>query len=120
MDAIRYLKEKARMTERCAISCLGCLLSTSNNKKGRHCKHFELNYPEEAVAIIEKWAAEHPVKTRQDEFLKMFPNAEMEGGVVKIDPCTIDRDNALYGDTVCNKYDVCNECRRDYWLAEVD
>lgn len=27
--------------------------------------------------IILKWCKEHPVKTRQDKFLEMFPNADL-------------------------------------------
>lgn len=126
MDAIRYLKEKARMTKACTISCLGCLLSISNNKKGMYCKHFELNYPEEAVAIIEKWAAEHPVKTRQSEFLRMFPNVLINDGVLRIHPCDMDKEYIEQDSEKCRAYAPqklaygCGECCREYWLAEVE
>lgn len=119
MDAIRYLKEKARMTERCAISCSDCPLSNFNNGESISCNDFEMKFTGKAVAIMKKWAAEHPVKTRQTEFLKMFPNAKMEGGAIQVNPCTVDTKNVPYNGTVCDKYDACNKCRRDYWLAEV-
>lgn len=32
---------------------------------------------EETVSKVEQWAKGHPVKTRQSEFLKMFPNAPL-------------------------------------------
>lgn len=56
----------------------------------------------------------HPIKTRQSEFLKMFPNAPFYRGVVSIPPCSVEkemRENCLRSD--------CYECRRTYWLAEV-
>lgn len=38
------------------------------------------------ASIVEKWAAEHPRKTRMQDFLEKFPKAEMdeEDGVPKI------------------------------------
>ena len=42
---------------------------------------------EEAVDAVERWANEHPVKTRQSELLKLFPNAKSdETGVSYICP----------------------------------
>lgn len=46
---------------------------------------------DKANEIILKWCKEHPVKTRQSEFLKMFPNAEVASfGVINICPTKID------------------------------
>lgn len=120
MDAVKYLKEKARLTKNCTLDCGDCWLSHVNNDKGFTCRVYEMEFPKEAVATIEKWAAEHPVKTRQDEFLKMFPNAGMEDGIIKIDPCKVDTKNIPHNGMVCDKYDLCADCRRDYWLAEVE
>lgn len=39
---------------------------------------------EETVSKVEQWAKDNPVKTRQSEFLKMFPNAKTMGGVIAI------------------------------------
>lgn len=122
MDAVKYLKEKGKMTEGCASDekCRLCPLSERNNEEGLPCYEYEFEHPEESVEIVEKWAAEHPAKTRQTEFLEIFPYAKMEGGAVQVNPCTVDTKNIPCNGTMCNKYDVCNECRRDYWLAEVD
>lgn len=68
------------------------------------------------VYELEKWAKEHPVKTRQSEFLKMYPNAVvMTGGVLCVRPCEVDN-------TIKNlcKTTNCGVCRRDYWLQEVE
>lgn len=45
---------------------------------------------DKANEIILKWCEEHPIKTRQSEFLKMFPNAMKDGDVINIDPCVVD------------------------------
>ena len=37
MDAVKFLKEKDRLTKKCGISCLECRLSESNNKMGIPC-----------------------------------------------------------------------------------
>ena len=69
---------------------------------------------EEMISIVEQWAKGHPSKTRQSEFLKMFPNAPLYRGVVSIPPCSIEKEmrgNCLMRD--------CFECRRTYWLTEV-
>lgn len=122
MDAVKYLKEKSRMGNGCKAYgvCEICPLSENENGRDLECNDFELDYPEEAVAIVEKWTAEHPVKTRQDEFLEMFPNAEMKDGIIQINPCKIDTENMPCNGTVCDKYDICDECLREYWLAEVE
>lgn len=73
---------------------------------------------EETVSKVEQWAKEHPVKTRQSEFLKMFPNARIDdSGVLLFCP----KDFLPVGarNTYCEKHENCKECRKDYWLAEV-
>ena len=114
MDAIKFLKEKKRM---CALSvgCLNCPISIQNNKSGEPCRDFEKNHPEDAVAIVEKWSAEHPANTRQSKFLKLFPNAKINSsGVLAACPVHIDM-NAV---DACK--DPCEKCRKEYWLHEVE
>ena len=105
MDVIKYFKEKNRLLEslgkgdiRCSfICCSDCPISSNNNGKGLYCAAFELEYPEEAVAIVEKWAEEHPQKTILTDFLEKFPKA-YEAEVVW---------------NVCNRhlgYEPCNNC----------
>lgn len=65
--------------------------------------------------IILNWCKEHPAKTRQSEFLKMFPNAGIdENGVVTICPICVDTNFNCVSSISCPK------CREEYWLAEVD
>lgn len=116
MNVIEIMREFGKM---CSIEsehgCSGCGLSCDFNGTGETCEKFMAENPEKAVEIVEKWVAEHPKKTRQSEFLKMFPNARIRGDVLEIRPCDID-DNieCIDGD------EECYECYRKYWLAEVE
>ena len=68
-----------------------------------------------AVKLI-RAQAEHPVKTRQGEFMKMFPDVELEDNIIKILPCEI---NTKIKDK-CYRLRPCYGCRKKYWLAEVE
>lgn len=70
---------------------------------------------EEMISKVEQWAKDHPVKTRQSEFLKQFPNAvvDEDDGILGINPCAIDESIG------CTDGKGCDGCRRKYWLAEV-
>ena len=71
---------------------------------------------DKANEIILKWCKEHPIQTRQSEFLKMFPNAKMDNhGVLICCPSLADVNFK------CNAENVaCAECSKEYWLAGVD
>lgn len=113
MDAVEYLKTLCRM---CNAKCRKCEFGEVYRVNGG-CSTWQKNHPEEAVAIVEKWAAEHPVKTRQSEFLKQWPDARIhkEDGLPMASPC--DLDGKLVGK--CNGI-PCPECRKKFWLAEVE
>lgn len=75
-----YLKEKVRMTQksdssRCSILCTDCPLNCVKNGRIYSCYTMERRYPTEAIAIVQKWSDEHPVKTIKDDFLEKHPNA---------------------------------------------
>lgn len=114
MDAVKFLKEKKRMCDKYS-DCTGCPASEKNTKFNIGCGSLKEQFPEEFVAIVEKWSAEHPIKTRQSEFLKMFPDADIHrNGILEICPRRIE--NSKMFDCHIN----CNDCRKEYWLAEVE
>ena len=78
MDAIKFLKEKYRMTKECSIRCTDCPLCTEKNTAGLRCGDLQGVYPEIAVSIVEKWSKEHPLETRLSRFLKYYPNAPLD------------------------------------------
>ena len=114
MDAVKFVKTLGRM---CNAECIKCEF-WKRRGKWESCNSWQKNHPEEAVAIAEQWAAEHPIKTRQSVFLEMFPNAPIfpDTGIVKISPCEVDA--VLRGN--CPGVGCCLECRKKFWLAEVE
>lgn len=99
--------------------CKFCSLSSNANELHITCFNLLANYPDKASEIILKWCEEHPIKTRQSEFMKMFPNVPTYKGVITICPCLID---CNYERKHCKNYvDFdCTDCKKDYWLVEVD
>ena len=75
-----YFKEKKRMTKNCQINCRDCQLGSDNNKTILFCKGLENICPDKAIEIVHKWRDEHPVETRMEHFLKVFPNARVDNG----------------------------------------
>lgn len=122
MDAVKYLKEYDRMCKSYGSTCKNCEIDKLRNGY-EGCSSIVHAHPEKVVAIVEKWSAENPVKTRQSEFLKLFPNAEFNtDGILTIAPCLVDKTfNMSAGSTeeCCVKND-CIKCRKEYWLAEVE
>lgn len=115
MDAVEYLKVKTRMCDSLK-ECGDCPLDKINNTDNINC--FDRHYEEEAVAIVEKWSAEHPKKTRQSEFLKMFPRVRTsDDGVIYMDPCDVD--TSYENENGCGNI-TCRDYKEKYWLAEVD
>lgn len=79
METIEYFKTKRRMLKTdndgtCTINCSTCGLSKYNNGMNIGCCAFEYLCPEKAVAIVEQWAKEHPLRTYAQDFFEKFPN----------------------------------------------
>ena len=124
MDAVEIMKEYGRMcSAEGEYGCGGCELSDEFNGAGERCDIFIKKHPLKAVEIVKKWAAEHPVKTRQSEFLEMFPNAPlnpMNDMTIGIDPCDVDakyKPHKGCDETLCS--DCQSDCQREYWHEEV-
>ena len=125
MDAVEFLKEAKRYCEWCK--------NTTQDGKKRLCDvcYFEklndiFNIHSVAyckfVEMVEQWAKEHPVKTRQSEFLKQWPDAEIGGdGLPSVAPCQLDV-RLIHGESKkdCRYREVCDKCRRDFWLKEIE
>ena len=72
---------------------------------------------DEQVNFLEEWVAAHPRKTRQSEFLKLFPGADVgeTDGCLTLDPCNVYK--KMRKECEGRK---CSECRKAFWLAEVE
>ena len=104
MDAVELLDKVDRLSKR-----------GSTEEKMRYTDYRAAGDNVGAVKFVERWAAEHPIKTRQSEFLKLFPNAQTDSGC--LNACPMD----VFGNTGidCNKQ-TCYECKKAFWLAEVE
>lgn len=111
MDVVKFVKSVNRLCKN-QSGCAKCPIW----EKGMCMVGFDddsVECIEETISKVEQWAKDHPIKTRQSEFLKMFPNAVIDDGVLCISPCKIEKD------IVCVNGKSCDECCRKYWLAEV-
>lgn len=117
MDAVKFLKEKNRMCNKYK-NCFECPVGTKTGGCQTGIVREQEMTEEELVSIVEKWSDEHPEKTRQSEFMKMFPDADLDKfGVINICPDSADKTH--HKDDFCFSSD-CHECRKDFWLADVE
>lgn len=118
MDAVKFFKTVNRLCknqacEKCPIWEKGTCMAGFGDDSVKDI--------EETISKVEQWAKDHPVKTRQSEFLKMFPNAYLET-ITRLLPCSLDSTLKPFR---CAKYGYlsitcrCDRCRDDYWNEEV-
>lgn len=110
---INYIAEKTRMTKkdklgRCRLRCGECLLNNKNNGTSENllCGAFQAIYPEKAIEIVQKWSDEHPQRTYLTEFLKHYPNVELDDTGIPKTVCV--QDLGLTDINDCD--DNCIEC----------
>lgn len=113
----------ARMCKNMKNNCEDCQLGVNRNGTGISCSYLVRDIPDIANEIILKWCEENPVKTRQDEFLKLFPDVDLDdNNVIRISPCLLEK-RMYSGGSDCAEilHDVenCDDCRRKYWMEEV-
>lgn len=128
MDALEYEKARIRMCNTMILKEGGCAACPLYDGLKLRCMIAAcgVSKPDEDaikknIDKVIKWAKDHPVKTRQSEFLKMFPNADLKI-ITRLLPCSIDSNMkplrcAEYGylSSTCR----CDRCRDDYWNEEV-
>lgn len=118
MDVVQYFKTRNRMVQMdkknlCNFECSACRLSADNNGRKIDCTTFEREYPEEAVKIVSDWGEKHPVKTRQSEILKIFPNIpKTPDGYLNICPQELVPFR-------CDTNTECGACLQDFWSMEI-
>lgn len=109
MDAVEFLKAWRRMCK--TKDCENC-------EADEFCRRFitDLDKPEKLLSVVEEWEKEHPVKTRQDEFLEHYPNAKLnDAGRVKLCPLSVDKNYNL-----CDLVHDCFACKDYYWSQEIE
>ena len=114
MDAVKFTRTAMRMCNDYYSKCWSCPAGDDTS-----CKldsSYSAISAEEKVAIVEQWAERHPVKTRQSEFLKHYPGAQITiDGFLHACPMEV------FSDTGINcSAQTCTECRKKFWLAEAE
>ena len=114
MDAVEFFKTVNRLCKNqsckeCPVyKDMYCMIGFDDNS---------IKSIDETVSKVEQWAKDNPVKTRQSELLKLFPNAKTDGGAIIFCPRNFLPE--VEGEAYCKKHDKCRECRKEYWLADV-
>lgn len=107
MDAVKFLQERNRMYESGAATPSIGLEDDYN--------------PVNAVKIVEEWSAAHPRKTRQSVFLEQWPNVVLdEHDVIAICPTTLSDAHRDRIKDCANPARRCADCRREFWMQEVE
>lgn len=120
MDAVEFIVTRDRMCKSFNGRCAGCEVNERMGA-GEVCIHYMAQHPQEVVEIVERWAKEHPKKTRQSEFLKVFSRVSMTAdGIIAFCPDSMDSEFECPRKTRDNIDPICGECRREYWLKEVE
>lgn len=88
-----------------AECCENCAHFDTSTVRGNTCEVCNRNYSNQFKP--------KPKKTRQDEFLEHYPDANVYG----IQPCNIENENFI--NEYCAKHDYCLDCVNDYWAQEV-
>lgn len=108
MDAVECMKAVTRMLTSGTIDCAIQKYISAQKQK---------DY-ERMVKAVEQWAKEHPVKTRQSEFLKQWPHARLvDGKWLPLCPKSVERD---YEPAESCDLASCAKCRKEFWTAEVE
>ena len=108
MDAVKFVEERRRMF---AVT-------------GKNPKYSLFNMStcaEDVVKEVEEWSAAHPRKTRQVVFLEQWPETYIRGDGY-LDVCPLEVSAAHRdADGGCAIYDrLCPDCRREFWMQEVE
>lgn len=113
MDAVEFIRERNRM----CVEHNGCADCPAS---GVACGNIvAMRNDSSIVQIVEEWAKKHPRKTRQSEFLRQWPEADIRStGLPNIAPCQLYKE--LKCRERCKQYADCNECSREFWGQEVE
>ena len=118
MDTVEFLNEGTRMCNNYE-ACVGCPMEETDD-----CCMVNMNL-KQMISIVEQWSKEHPIKTRQSELLKMFPDMKIDNADI-LYMCPMNFNPETYKDKdkcfcIHMLDDIhCAECRRDFWLKEIE
>lgn len=68
------------------------------------------------IAEVQTWSDCHPIKTRQSEFLKMYPHSDLDESIITICPWQLGEITL----EECSSHSQCDDCRKKYWMEEIE
>lgn len=118
MEALEFLKERKRMCRSFGGSCTGCPCEKVRCVINAHVSDDDYK---RIVAMVEEWSAAHPRKTRQSVFLEQYPETQIDDtGVLSVCPAIISSAHRINGGECAHYHKKCSECRREFWMQEVE
>lgn len=120
MDAVKFIEELNRMCKSFGDRCTGCpaLKACENVLCCVVSKESTLDATAQ-IAIVEEWSAAHPRKTRQSVFMEQYPNARpADDGMLTFCPKRFDFHISCLAE--CHSLKKCSDCRREFWMQEVE
>ena len=123
MDAVKFIEERNRMCKSFGDRCTGCPASDACG-----CCAVDQAVDQAStldataqVAIVEKWSAAHPRKTRQSVFLEQYPETIIdERGILYVCPMYISADHRDKNGECGDPDQMCIDCRSKFWMQEVE
>ena len=114
MDAKEFLREYGSMCNK-FVYCDDCPMSNLKEMYNTpYCSRVLVEYPDESIKVVSGYRDNK--KTRQSEYLKLFPESiqPMRSGVLDVCP------SRIRGLTGCLTPDKsCQKCKTEFWLEEI-
>ena len=116
MDTVKFIEERNRMCKSFDAGCKGCpAFNVCEHELSCAVGQLSTLDATTQIAIVEAWSAAHPRKTRQDVFLEQWPEAMRDReDMLSVCPQYLDRK------LKCRRDDGCGDCRREFWMQEVE
>lgn len=106
MDAVKFIEERRRMCK------------TTRRYSPIMVEGIS---PKDIVKEVEEWSAAHPRKTRQSVFLEQWPTALLtKEGTFAACPMLFSSKYRNADRECASPYESCDECRREFWMQEVE
>ena len=122
MDTVKFIEERNRMCKSFDAGCKGCpAFNVCEHELSCAVGQLSTLDATAQIAIVEEWAAANPRKTRKSVFLEQYPEALVfnEGTLCACPVLFSSEYRNAYGGCA-SPYGSCAECRREFWMQEVE
>lgn len=123
MDAMKFIEERNRMCKSFGNRCTGGPAYNACNDNPCGCAVIQESTLDATaqIAIVEKWSAAHPRKTRQSVFMEQYPETAIDAyGVIQLCPVVISATHRDSNGDCEDPEQICVDCRREFWMQEVE